>query len=140
MSTTYHYGRLVDHVHLRVADLDASKRFYRTVVAALGRPDTMVEGPTHFHIDELYVDLADGPVSHVHLAFQARDRAMVEAFHRAALGAGGRDHGAPGERVPPGLLRRLRARPRRQQPRGRLPRAGDSLGRFGRRHARLRTT
>ena len=95
---TFHYGRLVDHVHLRVADLDASKRFYRAVIAALGRPDSLVEGATYFHVDELFVDKADGPVSHVHLAFQARDRLMVAAFHQAALGAGGRDHGAPGER------------------------------------------
>ncbi len=96
---TFHYGRLVDHVHLRVADLEKSKAFYRAVVAVLGRPESLVEGPTFFHVDELFVDVADGPVSHVHLAFQARDHAMVAAFHRAALDAGGRDNGAPGERA-----------------------------------------
>ena len=96
---TSHYGRLIDHVHLRVADLDRSKAFYRAVMAALGRPGSFVEGADHFHVDELYVDRADGAVSHVHLAFQASDRRMVEAFHRAALGAGGRDNGAPGERA-----------------------------------------
>jgi catechol 2,3-dioxygenase-like lactoylglutathione lyase family enzyme len=94
----FHFGRLIDHVHLRVSDLEASKRFYRAVVAALGRPGSLVEGTGHFRIDELFVDKADGPVSRIHLAFQAPDRETVGAFHRAALGAGGRDNGAPGER------------------------------------------
>jgi len=94
----FHVGRLIDHVHLRVADLDASKRFYRAVFAALGKMDAFSEGQGHFSADELWVDKADGPVSRVHLAFQAPDRKTVDAFHAAALGAGGRDHGAPGER------------------------------------------
>ena len=91
-------GRLVDHVHLRVADVEASKRFYRAVFAALGLPDILQEGPGLFHADELFVDKADGPTSRVHLAFQAADREAVHAFHRAALAAGGKDNGAPGER------------------------------------------
>ena len=94
----FHVGRLIDHVHLRTADLDASKRFYRAVFASLGKADVMVEGETHFSADELWVDKADGPVSRIHLAFQAPDRQTVEAFHRAALAAGGRDNGGPGER------------------------------------------
>lgn len=93
-----HRGRLIDHVHLRAADLEASKRFYRAVLAALGRPESLVEGDGFFHADELYVDKADGPVSRVHLAFQATGHAQVKAFHQAALKAGGRDNGAPGER------------------------------------------
>jgi len=94
----FHVGRLIDHVHLRVSDLEASKRFYRAVFAALGRSDAFVEAQGHFSGDELWVDKAEGQVSRVHLAFQAPDRTTVEAFHRAALGAGGRDNGAPGER------------------------------------------
>jgi catechol 2,3-dioxygenase-like lactoylglutathione lyase family enzyme len=94
----FHVGRLIDHVHLRVKDLDASKRFYRAVFEALGRAQAFHETADHFNIDELWVDRADGPVSHVHLAFQAKDREMVAAFHRAALAAGGRDNGGPGER------------------------------------------
>jgi catechol 2,3-dioxygenase-like lactoylglutathione lyase family enzyme len=94
----FHVGRLIDHVHLRVSDLEASKRFYRAVFAALGRSDAFVEAQSHFYGDELWVDKAEGHVSRVHLAFQALDRTTVEAFHRAALGAGGRDNGAPGER------------------------------------------
>ncbi|MEO7336733.1 MAG: VOC family protein [Caldimonas sp.] len=93
-----HTGRLIDHLHLRVSDLDASKRFYRAVFAALGKSEAYVEAEGHFSADELWVDKADGPVSHVHLAFQAPDRPTVDAFHRAAVGAGGRDNGGPGER------------------------------------------
>jgi catechol 2,3-dioxygenase-like lactoylglutathione lyase family enzyme len=92
-----HQGRLIDHVHLRVADLEASRRFYRAVLNAVGREFTS-ESPAHFSCDELYVDEADGPVSRVHLAFQAADRATVAAFHAAALAHGGRDNGGPGER------------------------------------------
>jgi len=94
----HHVGRLIDHVHLRVADLAASKRFYRAVLEALGRGDSIQESDDHFNADELWIDKADGPVSKVHLAFQARDQAAVQAFHRAALAAGGRDNGKPGER------------------------------------------
>ena len=95
----FHFGRLVDHVHLRVADLEASKRFYRAVLTAVGRQEAFNEAPDHFQADELFVDRADGPVSRVHLAFQADGPQMVQAFHRAALAAGGRDNGAPGERT-----------------------------------------
>jgi len=91
-------GRLLDHVHLRVTDLEASKRFYRAVLASLGLPDVLQEGPGFFHADELFVDKADGPTSRVHLAFQTPDRETVHAFHQAALAAGGKDNGAPGER------------------------------------------
>ena len=94
----FHLGRLIDHVHLRVADVEASKRFYLAVISSPGRSNSLVEGSGYFHIDELFVDKADGPVSRVHLAFQAPDRATVSAFHRAALAAGGRDNGSPGER------------------------------------------
>jgi catechol 2,3-dioxygenase-like lactoylglutathione lyase family enzyme len=93
-----HRGRLIDHVHLRVSDVAASKRFYRAVLGAIGLQDSLVEGDGFFYADELFVDKADGPVSHVHLAFQAPNQDVVQAFYRAALSAGGRDNGAPGER------------------------------------------
>jgi catechol 2,3-dioxygenase-like lactoylglutathione lyase family enzyme len=93
----YHLGRLFDHVHLRVADLEASRRFYRAALGALGT-ELAGESADHFWVDELYVS-ADGPATTgLHLAFQAGDRAAVERFHRAAIEAGGRDNGAPGER------------------------------------------
>ena len=94
----FHRGRLLDHVQLRVKDLEASKRFYRAVLSALGQGDNFVEGDGNFYADELFVDVADGEVTHAHLAFQAGDRDTVHAFYRAALASGGRDNGAPGER------------------------------------------
>ena len=94
----FHRGRLFDHVHLRVADVDASKRFYQAAFNALGLGGEVVEGDGNFYLDDLYVDKADGPVSHVHIAFIAKDRETVQAFHKAVLAAGGRDNGGPGER------------------------------------------
>ena len=94
----FHRGRLFDHVQLRVSDVERSKRFYKAVLGALGLADILVERDGYFYADELFVDKADGPVSRIHLAFLAPDQEVVKAFHRAALAAGGRDNGAPGER------------------------------------------
>ena len=93
----YQTGRLIDHVHLRVADLERSKAFYRTVFAALGTSAVLGEGPGFFYADELFVS-DDGPASSVHLALQAPDHETVARFHAAALAAGGTDNGRPGER------------------------------------------
>jgi catechol 2,3-dioxygenase-like lactoylglutathione lyase family enzyme len=93
----YHQGRLLDHVHLLVRDLEAAKRFYRAVLAAIGAPPAM-EGADFLQADELYLSAGEPPTSRLHLAFQARDRAAVQRFHAAALAAGGRDNGGPGER------------------------------------------
>ena len=98
-----HRGRLIDHVHLVVRDLPASRRFYQAVFDALGVP-IGGEGDDFFWADEVFVSSADSKAAlgeltgRHHLAFQARDRAAVEAFHQAALAAGGRDNGAPGLR------------------------------------------
>jgi catechol 2,3-dioxygenase-like lactoylglutathione lyase family enzyme len=98
MADTYHRGRLLDHVHLRVSELAAAKRFYRAVLAVLHREPTY-ESDGAIGFDELWIDAADsaGP-SRVHLAFQAEDQDAVNRFHEAGLKAGGRDNGAPGER------------------------------------------
>jgi catechol 2,3-dioxygenase-like lactoylglutathione lyase family enzyme len=93
----FHQGRLLDHVHLRVRDLDASKRFYRAAVAALGLALTR-ESEGAFLADELYVSDDGEPTSGVHIAFQAADRDAVQRFYDSALAAGGRDNGPPGER------------------------------------------
>jgi catechol 2,3-dioxygenase-like lactoylglutathione lyase family enzyme len=98
-----HRGRLIDHIQLVVRDLAASRRFYEAVFEVLEIP-LGGSSDQHFWADELFVSTADGPeaqgqlTGRHHLAFQARDRAMVEAFYRAALAAGGKDNGAPGER------------------------------------------
>ncbi|MBJ3786687.1 VOC family protein [Devosia sediminis] len=95
----YHTGRLIDHVHLRARNLANTRFFYEKVLAVLGIPIT-AKGEGWFQADELFVDAADAKTtpSHVHLAFQAKDQATVDAFHKAALAAGGVDNGAPGPR------------------------------------------
>lgn len=95
-------GRPIDHLQLVVTDLAASRRFYE---AALGVLDIPVAGEGHgfFRADELVVSTADSEAAQgsltgrALLAFQAKDRAAVEAFHKADLTAGGRDNGAPRE-------------------------------------------
>ncbi|MDQ3121454.1 MAG: VOC family protein [Actinomycetota bacterium] len=92
-----HAGRLFDHIHLRVADIEASKHFYTQALAAVGLGITG-EGDGWFSADELFVS-DDGPVTDaLHFAFQAPDRETVDRFHEAAIAAGGRDNGAAGER------------------------------------------
>lgn len=96
-------GRLIDHLQLVVKDLAASRRFYGAVLEAVGVP-IGGEGDTYFWADELFVSSAESEAAlgrltgRHHLAFQARDRAAVDAFHKAGLAAGGTDNGPPGER------------------------------------------
>lgn len=98
-----HRGRLIDHIQLVVRDLAASRKFYEAVLKVL---DVPIGGSadTYFWADELFVSTADSRAAsgqltgRHHLAFQAKDRAAVDAFYKAGLAAGGRDNGAPGER------------------------------------------
>ena len=98
-----HRGRLIDHIQLVVADIKASRTFYDAVFGILGVPLGGEIGED-FWFDELFVSTRDSEAAlgeltgRHHLAFQAADRAMVDAFHKAGLAAGGRDNGAPGER------------------------------------------
>jgi catechol 2,3-dioxygenase-like lactoylglutathione lyase family enzyme len=98
-----HRGRLIDHIQLVVSDLDASRAFYEAVFEALKIPMGGT-GPDYFWADELFVSTADSEAAQgrltgrLHLAFQAQDKAMVDAFYEAALAHGGTDNGAPGER------------------------------------------
>ncbi|MBX3623368.1 MAG: VOC family protein [Rhizobacter sp.] len=98
-----HRGRLLDHLQLVVRDLPASQRFYTAVLEVLGIPIGGT-GDGFFWADELFVSTADSQAAQGHLtgrhhfAFQAKDRATVDAFHKAALASGGKDNGAPGER------------------------------------------
>ncbi|GEN10003.1 lactoylglutathione lyase [Myxococcus fulvus] len=96
----FHRGRMFDHVHLRTRDLEASRRFYQAILGVLGIP-IGAHGPGHFFADELFVSPVDPGAtksSSVHLAFQAKDRDTVHRIYEAALAAGGKDNGAPGER------------------------------------------
>jgi catechol 2,3-dioxygenase-like lactoylglutathione lyase family enzyme len=98
-----HRGRLIDHIQLVVKDLAASRKFYTAVLEALKIP-IGGEGDRFFWADELCVSTADSPAAigkltgRNHIAFQAQDRAMVDAFYKVALANGGTDNGAPGER------------------------------------------
>ena len=98
-----HRGRLIDHVHLVVADIEAARRLYEAIFEALDIP-IGGEAPDHFWVDELFVSTAESPAAagqltgRHHLAFQAGSQAMVDVFHRAGLAAGAIDNGAPGER------------------------------------------
>jgi catechol 2,3-dioxygenase-like lactoylglutathione lyase family enzyme len=98
-----HRGRLIDHVQLVVKDIEASKRFYKAVLGALDVP-IGGEAADHIWSDELFVSTAESKAAQgsrtgrAHLAFQAPNRAAVDAFHKAGLAAGAKDNGAPGER------------------------------------------
>jgi catechol 2,3-dioxygenase-like lactoylglutathione lyase family enzyme len=80
-----------------VRDVEASKRFYAGALEPLGLAVT-AEGEGWFSVDELFVSADGEPTAGLHVAFQAKDRGEVERFHVAALEAGGRDNGPPGER------------------------------------------
>ncbi|CEA00917.1 glyoxalase/bleomycin resistance protein/dioxygenase [Pseudomonas saudimassiliensis] len=98
-----HRGRLIDHIQLVVRDLPAAERFYGAIAEVLNIP-IGGSGDGFFWIDELVVSTADSEAAlgeltgRQHLAFQAQDRAMVDALYHAALAHGGRDNGAPGLR------------------------------------------
>ena len=98
-----HRGRLIDHIQLVVRDLPASQAFYEAVFEVLKVPMGGT-GEGYFWADELFVSTADSKAAageltgRHHLAFQAKDEAMVAAFHSAAVKAGGIDNGGPGER------------------------------------------
>jgi catechol 2,3-dioxygenase-like lactoylglutathione lyase family enzyme len=94
---------MIDHVSVAVRDLAAATRFYETVLAALGfsklesRPVTVGFGKAY---PEFWINLRDGmaPIpagSGAHICFRARSTAMIDAFHAAALAAGGADDGPP---------------------------------------------
>jgi catechol 2,3-dioxygenase-like lactoylglutathione lyase family enzyme len=84
-------------LHLRVRDLEVSRRFYEAAVAALGLE--VHGGEDHFWSDELFVSAEGPPTENLHIAFYADAQETVLRFHAAAVAAGGRDNGAPGERT-----------------------------------------
>src|SRR5690348_3902328 len=97
---------MIDHVSVGVSDLDRAARFYGAALAALGltrlvtRPATIGFGKTY---PEFWINLRAGmarvaPGSGVHICLRAKTAADVDAFHAAALEAGGISDGAPGLR------------------------------------------
>jgi catechol 2,3-dioxygenase-like lactoylglutathione lyase family enzyme len=99
---------MFDHVGYAVTDLGKSRAFYVRALAPLGyavqmevsREMTGGEAHVGMGIDRPTFWFGEGKkkVSGVHLAFAAKDRATVNAFHKAALAAGGTDNGKPGLR------------------------------------------
>jgi catechol 2,3-dioxygenase-like lactoylglutathione lyase family enzyme len=91
----------IDHLWVRVADLDESRRFYAAISPPLGLR-IRGERAERFHVargDRSFALVrGDTPTEHVHIAFPAEGDEAVAAFHRAALAAGYRDNGPPGER------------------------------------------
>jgi catechol 2,3-dioxygenase-like lactoylglutathione lyase family enzyme len=94
--------RMLDHIIISVSDYSASRAFYEQALAPLGYQVVMELGEAcGFGILEkpdFFVQQGDPVKPAIHLAFNSRDRETVDAFHEAALAAGGRDNGAPGLR------------------------------------------
>ena len=98
---------MLDHVSIEVSDFERSKAFYEAVLAPLGIRLLMeFEGAAGFGKETehgpkpfFWVGARGRPiVSGAHVAFGVRSTEQVDAFHAAALAAGGTDNGAPGPR------------------------------------------
>lgn len=101
---------MIDHIGFAVADLEQARQFYTRALAPMGVSVLMevTEEMTGGHGAHLGLGRDGNPffwigtgkpaVGGCHVAFAAPDRATVDAFHAAALAAGGRDNGAPGLR------------------------------------------
>ena len=93
---------MLDHIGIAVSDLAPGKQFFVAALAPLGYkvlfdlPDATGMGSGAFPTFWIAKGRPHGPL---HIAFSAPDRAIVDAFHKAALAAGGRDNGKPGIRA-----------------------------------------
>jgi catechol 2,3-dioxygenase-like lactoylglutathione lyase family enzyme len=94
---------MIDHFTLTVRDYDGSKAFYTRILEPLGyRLKMSFDGMCGFGDEAkpyFWIKRGDVPTQPMHIAFQARERAAVDAFHAAALAAGARDDGRPGIRA-----------------------------------------
>jgi catechol 2,3-dioxygenase-like lactoylglutathione lyase family enzyme len=92
---------MIDHIKLYVADAARSRAFYEQALAPLGYRVMMEPAPGVVGMGTRFPDLwlaqSDSPTV-AHVALRADDRAAVDAFHAAALAAGGSDNGGPGLR------------------------------------------
>jgi catechol 2,3-dioxygenase-like lactoylglutathione lyase family enzyme len=99
---------MFDHISIAVADYAKSQTFYAKALAPLGitlkfevtRAMSGNEAYAGFGVESPQFWIGDGKniVKSLHVAFAAKDRATVDAFHKAAIAAGGKDNGAPGLR------------------------------------------
>jgi predicted lactoylglutathione lyase len=93
---------MIAHATLAVADCERAKAFYLKALAPLGYRKNMDFGEAVGFTDGKNTDfwIAEREtVTPLHLAFEAKSRNEVEAFHEAALAAGGKDNGEPGYRA-----------------------------------------
>ena len=93
---------MLDHVSLPVSKLEQSKRFYEEALSPLGYELIMEHHISGVGFGESakpdFWIRQGAPGAAVHVAFASEDRATVDAFHEAAMAAGGRDNGGPGLR------------------------------------------
>jgi catechol 2,3-dioxygenase-like lactoylglutathione lyase family enzyme len=98
---------MFDHVSIGVSDIARSKKFYDAALRPLGF-SRLSDGESSLGYGEkavqLWLGATEKPVkadreSGLHFCFAAKDRAAVDAFHAAALNAGGKDNGKPGLRA-----------------------------------------
>lgn len=97
---------MLDHISLGVGDIKRARRFYDAALAPLGytclsESEASLgygDGAVTLWLAKAARPVAPDEASGLHVCFAAPSRAAVEAFHRAALSAGGRDNGAPGLR------------------------------------------
>lgn len=97
---------MIDHISIGVADIVRAKRFYDAALAPLGYTCLSEDAGSLGYGREsvaLWIGAAEHPVppdckSNLHFCFTAPSRAGVEAFHAAAVAAGGQDNGRPGVR------------------------------------------
>jgi catechol 2,3-dioxygenase-like lactoylglutathione lyase family enzyme len=94
----------IDHVTIKVRDLEASRAFYERALETFGIRVLELDGEEGPEVSmgpegsEDLVLIQGDPGTPVHIAFLAHDPETVDAFHAAAVEAGGRDNGAPGRR------------------------------------------
>jgi catechol 2,3-dioxygenase-like lactoylglutathione lyase family enzyme len=94
---------MIDHLGLAVSDLAASRAFYDAALAPLGYQCILVfDDAVGFGVPpkpDFWLSAGEPGMPTLHVAFGADSRAVVDAFYRAAIDAGGRDNGAPGLRA-----------------------------------------
>lgn len=96
---------MFDHVKIGVSDFAASKAFYLAALEPLGVRSVAEGVPTYgiemcapgSNVSFILFETKEKP-AHLHIAFAAETRAQVDAFYRAAIGAGAKDNGPPGLR------------------------------------------
>jgi catechol 2,3-dioxygenase-like lactoylglutathione lyase family enzyme len=92
---------MIAHTSLSVSDYRRARSFYRKALAPLGYRNNMEHGQAAGFNDGKNTDFwisEEDAITPIHVAFAARNSTQVDAFHRAAIAAGGKDNGAPGYR------------------------------------------